>query len=262
MCRAIPADMRKRRGKRVLGRSVFANEIRSGAGGWSIDRSTRRTRDASQRISTNLSAKVTTCSGKLANAWSYVLKSLAVAGDVLIQAAGPDDVHSFVNVWVPFDLIKKLTDTTWNYRKFPLDQIIALGMSDPTIATFAAKAGAHTEGLLAIERVRNATKLKVAFLATAPWNYGQQKQRSGIGSGLLAYAVQLSKDGGFAGVELSSTPESETFYERMGWRRTGRRDHEQLNIFELHPDHVDGFLARHPTFPFKVANVESPKRTG
>lgn len=187
----------------------------------------------------------------LVGARPCVLDSVPVAGDVVIQAAGPADVQSFVNVWVPFHLIRRMTDTAWNYRIFPWDRIVAKANADLNMTVFAAKVGNQIEGLLAIERVRNASKLKVAFLSTAPWNYGPQKQRAGIGSGLLAYAVHLAREGGFAGAELSSTPESESFYERMGWRRTGRRDQEQLNIFELHPDHVDGFLARHPTFPTK-----------
>ena len=176
---------------------------------------------------------------------TLVLGFRPVAGGVVIQAASAANVQNFVQVWVPFHLYKAVTDTTWNYRLFPWDKII------PTITTFAANAGAQTEGLLAIERLPNATKLKVRFLSTAPWNYGSQKQRVGIGSGLLAYAVHLAKAGGFSGAELSSTPESETFYERMGWRKTGQRDQEQLNIFELDSDQVDGFLVRHPPLPFK-----------
>lgn len=164
---------------------------------------------------------------------------------MVIKAATASHSAHFVNNWVFFHLAKAVTDTTWNYRLFPWDRILA------SFTCFAADLNGTAEGLLAVEMIRGADKLKVRFLSTAPWNFGPNKQRSGVGTSLLRHAVQLSKDCGYAGAELSSTPESETFYERMNWRRTGLRDHEGLAVFELPPDQVDGFLAKHPPLSIK-----------
>jgi GNAT superfamily N-acetyltransferase len=164
---------------------------------------------------------------------------------VVVETAGDAHAKMFVQSWVPYHLAKQFREPTWTYRLFPWDRIIAASY----MASFAARVEGSCEGFLAIQRAPDV--FKVAFLAAAPWNYGEHKAHRGIGSGLLAYAVQLADNEGFAEIRLSATPEAETFYERIGWVRTGKRDYEDLPIFSLPLDHVPMFLAKYPPLPKK-----------
>ena len=78
------------------------------------------------------------------------------------------------------------------------------------------------------------------------------KARKECAQALIAVAVEISRQRGYGGrVVLSSTPESEKFYERIGFRRTGATDGEGLAVFHLPAASVTRFLKSYP--PLKAA---------
>jgi hypothetical protein len=89
----------------------------------------------------------------------------------------------------------------------------------------------------------------VDYLETAPWNQGALSDAprfTGVGSVLLAAAVQLSVWEGFQGrLGLHSLPQSESFYQRLGMFDMGfDNDKEGLRYFEFLSDGAEEFLKR------------------
>jgi hypothetical protein len=163
--------------------------------------------------------------------------------DLVVVEAGADHVRQFQEDWTLFFISKMVLDPTWTYRMFEWDKIIPLA---PTAA--AVDPAGKLEGLIAVDTVP--AFLKVAFLSTAPWNHGNGKRRKGVGPALLSWAIYVSKRAGLGGaLTLSSTPESETFYEQRGFVRTGAYDRENLAIFQLPANRSEKFLATNPTIP-------------
>lgn len=164
--------------------------------------------------------------------------------NLYVVVAGDDHVRQFKESWTPFFFAKGAIDATWPYRLFNWIDIIR---SEMYFTVAAVDAEGKLEGLIAIRAAR--PFLKVSFLATAPWNTGNEKARKGIGPALLAWAIGVSKNAKFGGaLTLSSTPESESFYDSRGFVRTGEYDEEGLAIFQLPIERVPTFLAAHDGF--------------
>lgn len=158
-----------------------------------------------------------------------------------IVVVTPTSAHQrqVVDEWAPYHAIQELTDSSWTYRFFVWEAILAY----PGYTCMAATTpDGSCEGLLAIS-VKDDV-LKVEFLATAPWNFGPGNGIAGIGSGLLALAVTVARDNNCKSLILSSTPESETFYEHLNLTRTGAVDSEGLSLFELRSAGFEEFLAK------------------
>lgn len=170
-----------------------------------------------------------------------IAEGMALKGidDLCVVVAGEDHLRQFKETWVLYYIGKVTTDKTWTWRLFPWDEII----EHPYYSTVAAvDAEGKLEGLIAIRRA--SPFLKIEFVATAPWNHGKERRRKGVGPALLRWAIEISMTIGFNGaLTLSSTPESESFYEAKGFVRTGERDKEGLSIFQLPPERVPKFLA-------------------
>jgi len=150
----------------------------------------------------------------------------------------------FRDTWVTFHLAKRIFDRGWTYRLFPWDQIIV----HPLYATFGAlDAAGSVEGMVSFLTNPPQRYLYVAFLAAAPWNHGPSRQRRGVGAGLLGFAVQQSTKEGYGGaLVLSSTPESESFYEKLNFERSGDLDDEGLSIFRLSPNDAAKLTKKYP----------------
>jgi ribosomal protein S18 acetylase RimI-like enzyme len=162
--------------------------------------------------------------------------------DLFVEAAGEKHIEQFISTWVPFDMFREATDPWWTYQLFQWEAII--DHPDFTSVAAVSKDG-NLEGLLATQRYDS--HLKIEFLSTAPWNFGADRMRRGVGSSLLSLAVEASMQMGFGGsVVLSSTPESESFYERLRLERTGERDHEGLAVFRLPAERASGLLQHYP----------------
>ncbi len=159
--------------------------------------------------------------------------------DLSLERATTVHVQAFVNLWIPLMLARRALDPNWIYRPFPWDLIIP----HQGYTSFAAVGpGGQLEGLLAISSQPGS--VKVEFVSAAPWNHGTQRRRRGVGAGLIGAAILQSKALGFGGaLVLASTPESEPFYERLRFERTGQRDHEGLAIFRLPPERADAIIS-------------------
>lgn len=156
-----------------------------------------------------------------------------------VRPASRRDLLNFREMWVPYALYLKGSEREFGYRLFTWDEIL---VREAYTCWAASCDGSLTDGLLALRAAEG--MMKVEFLATAPWNFGKDPLTRGVGVGLLAFAVTQSIAEGFGGVLLlSSTPESESFYEHVGFSRTGERDHEDLAVFVLEAANVERFLA-------------------
>lgn len=175
--------------------------------------------------------------------------SIATVDDLVLSRTSDADVESFVNSWTPYYFARLFKEPDWTYRLFPWERIVG----HPGMDSFAARSNSRTEGLIALRN--DADALKIEFLSTAPWNHGRGKVRQGVGSALLGFAAQVSMARGYAGaIVLSSTPESEGFYARMGFAPTGTRDGEDLVIFHLAPDRASRLLV---TVPLLTSNIDA-----
>jgi hypothetical protein len=162
--------------------------------------------------------------------------------DLILEPSGHDHVRQVVDLWFAFYSNKVLTDSNWTWRWFPWDRII---QHNGYATVGAVDASGQLEGLLSY--TSQPTHIKVEFLATAPWNFGKAGLRKGVGSALLSNAIELSFLAGRGGaLSLSSTPESETFYEHHDFVRTGQVDHEQLAIFDLPSSRASNFVDKYP----------------
>jgi hypothetical protein len=151
-------------------------------------------------------------------------------------------VRIVTNVWAPFAIYCKARDPKWGWRWFQWDRII------PSYPTWAAVLEAKLEGLISygILNENGQRFVKVHFLASAPWNYPPVRRIAGVGSGLLSRAASVAQ-ASQVDLFLSSTPESEDFYEKkMKLLRTGKRDQEGLQIFQLPLADMAQFLTRYP----------------
>ena len=87
----------------------------------------------------------------------------------------------------------------------------------------------------------------VEYLEVAPWNRSgiAERELCGIGTLLLSYAVAASEELDMNGrVSLCSLPQSEPFYERIGFIETGVGEGHDANMkfFELQAITADAFL--------------------
>jgi hypothetical protein len=95
-----------------------------------------------------------------------------------------------------------------------------------------------------------ASLVYVDLLATAPWNRshpaGRPKRFRGIGSALLAQAVQRSRIAGWAGrIGLHALAGSEAFYRNVGLTALARDAHkENMLYFEATPESAVQVLTR------------------
>lgn len=176
---------------------------------------------------------------------------IRAAEHLLVVRPTPEHQRQVVDEWAPVWAINRLLDTSWTYRLFPWEAILAY----PGYLCMAAVLDDVVEGLLAISI--NNDILKVEFVAAAPWNFGPDRKVSGVGSGLLAVAVQIARDSRCKSVILSSTPESETFYEHVKFTRTGAIDREGLAVFELTSSDFAQLLARYSPIPMQAEKEDS-----
>ncbi len=161
--------------------------------------------------------------------------------DLCIVEADQSHRQRYLDTWALSYVTEKLQNAACKYRLFPWEEII-----DRCWTVAAVDAAGSVEGLIALGIT--ATAVRVFFVAAAPWNASTagQRLRRGVGPALLRYAIDTSIEMGRDGaLELSSTPESESFYEANGFVRSGDRDKEGLAIFTLSPAAAVLFATRH-----------------
>ncbi len=129
--------------------------------------------------------------------------------------------HLFVQTWVPDHLIRLLRDPNYAYSLFPWEKIIALSqVVGTTVRSYGAFTNERLDGLLCLNIEED--KLKIEFIATAPWNYHTFGKMRRVGSGLICFTIRISNytnhEGEFL---LDALPDSEKFYENIGMTKTG-----------------------------------------
>lgn len=109
--------------------------------------------------------------------------------------------------------------------------------------SFAIECSGMTQGLMIVNTMQrcrisqqaNKHLVYVEYLEAAPWNRGPQQTHKGIGTVLMAAAIQLSIDEGNHGrIGLHSLPQADSFY----------RDH--CSMTDLGPD-----ASYHPKFSLR-----------
>lgn len=108
--------------------------------------------------------------------------------------------------------------------------------------SFALECSGLTQGLMIVSTIKrcripsqaNRHLVYVEYLEAAPWNRGNSPQFKGVGSVLMAAAIQLSIDEGNHGrIGLHSLPQADTFYR------------DRCGMTDLGPD------ASYPKFPLR-----------
>ncbi|MEW5687284.1 MAG: GNAT family N-acetyltransferase [Pseudomonadota bacterium] len=138
----------------------------------------------------------------------------------------------------------------WNWRN-KMDRIRGLA----SCPTYAILCEGKVQGLMQLNdskaRCRIAEQagldlVYVDFVESAPWNRSEivdSPRFKGVGSIMLAAAIETSRDLGFKGrIGLHSLPRSEPFYARSGMTDLGiDGTSENLKYFEMTPDQAAAF---------------------
>lgn len=124
--------------------------------------------------------------------------------------------------------------------------------------TLAIECDGETQGLMLLKTdghfatlpsEKNKPLVYVTYLASAPWNLQgvlEQPRFSGVGTVMMAAAVQMSIEAEFKGrIGLHALPRAESFYECHGLVSQGiDREKENLKYYELSADEATRFLSR------------------
>jgi hypothetical protein len=124
--------------------------------------------------------------------------------------------------------------------------------------TLAIECDGETQGLMLLKTdghfalssgEKDRPLVYVTYLATAPWNlrsFVEQPRYSGVGTILMAAAVQMSIEAEFKGrIGLHALPQAEAFYECHGMVDFGvDADKEYLKYYELSSEGAAKFLSR------------------
>ena len=120
--------------------------------------------------------------------------------------------------------------------------------------SFAIECDGETQGLMIVDLLKTSRSLHaknkplvyVDYLEAAPWNRDSltAPRFRGVGSVMLAAAIQLSRDEGFAGrIGLHSLPQSESWYAKRGMSDLGRDpSYQNLKYFEMDETQSSAFF--------------------
>lgn len=139
----------------------------------------------------------------------------------------------------------------WNW-----DRKVAHASGLLGVRTFGVVAGGTTQGLMSVDLTKTARLdsqrgkplVYIDFLEAAPWNrsdLGGSVRFRGVGTVLVAAAVELSRQEGFKGrVGLHSLPQADDFY-RKACRMTdlgADPGKQNLRYFEMTPEQARAYL--------------------
>jgi hypothetical protein len=158
-----------------------------------------------------------------------------------IRDADANTSHLFIQTWVPDYIVRTLRDSAFSWAFFKWDKIIAvsLGIGSP-IRCFGAFTENRLDGLLCLES--SLQKIKIEYIASAPWNYHTIGKMRRIGSGLFYFTIEFSLNMKNRGeFYLNTLPDAETFYEGIGMKRTGEANPEGLKEYFMSEKEADRF---------------------
>ena len=135
-------------------------------------------------------------------------------------------------------------DAHWRWDEY----ILMADLFSDQLACFILIVDGEAQGLMLLETEhRNDVgerDIHGLRLSAAPWNRGPNRRYKGIGTTLLARAVRLSVQMGYAGrFWLEALPGAENFYRYLGLvELPGRDDLTDLKRFKLDADAARNFL--------------------
>jgi hypothetical protein len=149
-----------------------------------------------------------------------------------VRNADSKTTNIFVQTWVSSHLLRTLKEVDYSYALFEWDKILKISfIPGSPFRCYGSYTGARLEGLLCLSVDG---KVKVEFLATAPWNYGKRGKMRRIGSGLVYFVIKnsiyLGQDGCFY---LDALPDAEKFYEGIGMTSTGNMNSAGLREYKM-----------------------------
>lgn len=146
----------------------------------------------------------------------------------------------FIQTWIPDYLYRSLKDPNFGYAIFAWDKIIKFSfvVGSPS-RCYGAFTSSRLDGLLCLSRI---DKIKIEYIATAPWNYYTIGKMRRIGSGLIFFTIRTSIYSGFAGeFFLNALPDAEKFYESIGMKATGNINKNGLKEYYMKKDKATAF---------------------
>ena len=158
-----------------------------------------------------------------------------------IRSADSNTVYVYVQRWVPSYIERSVKDPNFSYSIFDWEKILKFSfLVGSPIRCYGAYTETRLEGLLCLS---NREKVKVEFIATAPWNYYTGGRMRRIGTGLLFFVIKNSmyfgQEGRFA---LNAVPDAEAFYESIGMVRTGKQNVAGLREYEMETTGAEAFI--------------------
>ena len=160
-----------------------------------------------------------------------------------IKRANLDVIDTFVQTWVPSYTSKRRRDRALSYSLFRWNQYVKFStLVDSSYQCHAAYTGSRLDGLICIKVDE---VVKIAFLSTAPWNYGKNGRMRRIGSGLLALTIMTSIFAGRGGEFITyAVPDAEPFYQKAGMIATGEINDDDLNEYIMTKKAAQSFLRK------------------
>lgn len=135
-------------------------------------------------------------------------------------------------------------DAHWDW-----DQLIDLALAMPNrFEVYALEAEGQIQGFRLLEISENEVEeygVHALRLSTAPWNRPPERRYFGVGSILVAVAIQRSMDFGHRGcVHCESLPGAEMFHERNGMVELASRSGEELRRYRFTEEAATAFVDR------------------
>jgi len=151
-------------------------------------------------------------------------------------------IHLFVQTWVPDHLVRSLKDPNFSYGLFEWDKIIKLSfVVGSQFRCYQALTDGQLDGLLCLSLEKG--KLKIEFIATAPWNYYTVGKMRRIGSGMVYFVIKRGiYAGGKGDFYLKALPDAEAFYQKIGMVETGQKNKANLNEYYMPVKEASSYL--------------------
>ncbi len=102
-----------------------------------------------------------------------------------------ESIRQFIQTWVPDYVMRQIRNVDFSYSFFPWELILKQSflVGNPW-SCFSALTHKRLDGLLCLAIEDD--KLKIEYIATAPWNYYTEGKMRRIGSGLIYYTMRYS----------------------------------------------------------------------
>lgn len=161
-----------------------------------------------------------------------------------IRSADLTSIRFFIQTWIPDYVMRALRNADYSYALFSWDEILKRSfVVGSTWRCFGAYTDKRLDGLLCLSIVE--TKLKIEFIATAPWNYYTEGKIKRVGTALIFYTIRNSQYTNHNGeFFLNALPDAEKFYESIGMVWTGNVNKADLKEYHMKKNQAEKFISR------------------